>query len=153
MARSPNPIDIHVGGRIRLRRMLIGMSQEKLAEPGLTFQQVQKYEKGANRVGAGRLYTIACILGVPVQFFFDDMPPRAEALALEAAGGDVPANSLAEAPALMSFVGSSEGLQLNTAFERISERAVRRRILDLVAVVASSGEQRSLADGDVLEEV
>ena len=73
--RKPNPVDVHVGGRVRLRRMLLGMSQEKLGEHlGLTFQQVQKYEKGANRIGASRLFELARILGVNVQFFFEDLP-------------------------------------------------------------------------------
>ena len=72
--KTPNPIDVHVGSRVRLRRMLVGMSQEKLGEAlGLTFQQIQKYEKGANRIGASRLFMISQILGVPVQFFYDDM--------------------------------------------------------------------------------
>ena len=73
--KQPNPIDIHVGSRIRLRRTMLGMSQEKLGEAlGITFQQVQKYEKGTNRVGASRLQNIAAILGVPVSFFFEDAP-------------------------------------------------------------------------------
>src|SRR5690606_38472899 len=73
--RNPNPIDVHVGNRVRMRRMLIGMSQEKLGEKlGLTFQQVQKYEKGSNRVSASRLHHMAQILNVPVQYFFDDLP-------------------------------------------------------------------------------
>ena len=72
---KPNPVDIHVGARVRLRRTLLGMSQEKLGEAiGLTFQQVQKYERGANRVGASRLYDLSRVLEVPVSFFFDDMP-------------------------------------------------------------------------------
>src|SRR5918992_4717448 len=74
-ARRANPIDLHVGSRVRLRRMLLGMSQEKLAERlGLTFQQIQKYEKGINRIGASRLFDLAQVLGVPVQFFYDDAP-------------------------------------------------------------------------------
>src|SRR5215475_12186352 len=74
LRKSPNPIDVHVGSRVRLRRMLIGMSQEKLGEQlHLTFQQVQKYEKGTNRIGASRLFQISQILGVPVQFFYDDL--------------------------------------------------------------------------------
>lgn len=73
--RTPNPVDVHVGSRVRLRRTLLGMSQEKLAEAlGLTFQQVQKYERGANRVSASRMYDLSRALGVPVSFFFDDMP-------------------------------------------------------------------------------
>ena len=78
--RSMNPIDAHVGARVRLRRMLVGMSQERLGELlGVTFQQVQKYEKGANRIGASRLYEVSQILEVPVQFFFDDLPAAARA--------------------------------------------------------------------------
>ena len=72
--RKSNPVDIHVGGRVRLRRMLLGMSQEKLGESlGLTFQQIQKYEKGANRIGASRLFELARILGVNVQYFFEEL--------------------------------------------------------------------------------
>src|SRR5512145_286688 len=73
-SRRPNPIDIHVGSRVRLRRMLLGMSQEKLGERlGLTFQQIQKYEKGVNRIGASRLFDLAQVLGVPVQFFYEEL--------------------------------------------------------------------------------
>ena len=77
--KNPNPIDVHVGSRVRMRRMLVGLSQEKLGERlGLTFQQVQKYEKGSNRVSASRLYQMAQILGVPVQFFFEELPEQAK---------------------------------------------------------------------------
>src|SRR6202012_596679 len=80
---KPNPIDAHVGARVRLRRTLLGMSQEKLGEAiGLTFQQVQKYERGANRIGASRLYDLSRVLDVPVSFFFDDLNPEAAAAAL-----------------------------------------------------------------------
>ena len=83
MASHPNPIDVHVGGRVRLRRTLLGMSQDKLAQAlGLTFQQIQKYERGANRIGSSRLYHLSQILDVPVSFFFDDMPAE-----VAAAGG------------------------------------------------------------------
>src|SRR5579872_2247785 len=86
---QPNPIDIHVGARVRLRRTLLGMSQERLGKAiGLTFQQVQKYERGANRIGSSRLFELSKILDVPVSFFFDDIDPRAvlesEALLKEA---------------------------------------------------------------------
>src|ERR1700752_5241949 len=74
-SRRPNPIDVHVGSRVRFRRMLLGMSQEKLGEKlGLTFQQIQKYEKGINRIGASRLLDLAQVLGVPVQFFYEEAP-------------------------------------------------------------------------------
>jgi len=82
---KPNPIDVHVGTRVRLRRTLLGMSQEKLGDAlGLTFQQVQKYERGANRIGASRLYDLSRVLDVPVSFFFDDI----KAETVEAAQGD-----------------------------------------------------------------
>ena len=77
---APNPVDVHVGSRMRLRRTMLGLSQEKLGEAiGLTFQQVQKYERGANRIGASRLFDLARVLDVPVSFFFDDMPDAAAA--------------------------------------------------------------------------
>lgn len=130
--KVPNPIDVHVGSRVRLRRMLVGMSQERLGDMlGLTFQQVQKYEKGANRIGASRLYQISQILGVSVQFFFDDMP--------------VPEGSEAEgfaegqgSPYVMDFVSSAEGLQLNRAFTRIDKPAVRKKLLELVKSLSTN---------------
>jgi transcriptional regulator with XRE-family HTH domain len=128
--KSPNPIDIHVGSRVRLRRMLVGMSQEKLGEAlGLTFQQIQKYEKGANRIGASRLYQISQILGVPVQFFYDDMADEIRAKSEGFAEGD-------STPFVMDFVSSSEGLQLNRAFSSIEEPKVRKKLLDLVKALA-----------------
>jgi len=123
--KKPNPIDTHVGSRIRLRRNMLGMSQEKLGENlGITFQQVQKYEKGTNRVGASRLQAIASILGVPVAFFFEDAP-----------GQDVaPGGFAEESPTAFAveFCSTPEGLQLNRAFYRIADPKVRRRIVDLV---------------------
>jgi transcriptional regulator with XRE-family HTH domain len=123
--KKPNPVDTHVGSRIRLRRNMLGMSQEKLGESlGITFQQIQKYEKGTNRVGASRLQAIASILGVPVSFFFEDAPGQ------EAAGAgfaeDTPTSFAVE------FCSTPEGLQLNRAFFRITDAKVRRRIVDLV---------------------
>lgn len=132
--KKPNPIDIHVGSRIRLRRTMLGMSQEKLGESlGITFQQIQKYEKGTNRVGASRLQNIAGILNVPVSFFFEDAP------------GDQPgsATGMAEASSsnyVVDFLSSSEGLQLNRAFVKISDPKVRRRIVDLVKTLSAEGE-------------
>ena len=132
MHKTPNPIDVHVGNRVRMRRMLIGMSQEKLADKlGLTFQQVQKYEKGTNRISASRLYQIAGHLGVPVQFFFEDMPVK-----------DAPqpqATGLREAPAdgnIMSFLNSAEGLRLNRYFAQVKDAEVRRQIVNLVRTLA-----------------
>lgn len=131
-AKSPNPIDIHVGSRVRMRRNLVGYSQEKLGELlGLTFQQVQKYEKGTNRVSASRLYQIGKILSVPVQFFYDDLPEEIENSQYGFA------ESTTEAP-VMDFLSSSEGLQLNKAFASIEEPAVRRKVVELVKAIAGN---------------
>ena len=130
--KKPNPIDIHVGSRIRLRRTMLGMSQEKLGESlGITFQQIQKYEKGTNRVGASRLQNISSILNVPVSFFFEDAP------------GEGGASGMAEAPSsnyVVDFLSSSEGLQLNRAFVKISDPKVRRKLVDLVKALAAEAE-------------
>lgn len=131
--KKANPIDVHVGSRIRLRRNMMGMSQERLGDAlGITFQQVQKYEKGTNRVGASRLQAIASILGVPVSFFFD-----------EAANAEAAANGFAEPDqgfSLMEFCSSTEGLQLNRAYIAIDDVKVRRRVLDLVKALSASAE-------------
>ena len=128
--KQPNPIDIHVGSRIRLRRTMLGMSQEKLGEAlGITFQQVQKYEKGTNRVGASRLQNISSILGVPVAFFFEDAPGET--------GPDGTAGMQESSSTfVVNFLSSNEGLQLNRAFVKIADPKVRRRIIDLVKVLA-----------------
>lgn len=131
--KAPNPIDIHVGSRVRLRRVLIGMSQEKLGEQlGITFQQVQKYEKGTNRVGASRLYRISQVLGVPVAFFFEDI-----------VGQDPDGPGFGETKSerfVVDFISSAEGLQLNKAFLRISDPRVRRKVVELVQAVASDND-------------
>lgn len=127
-SRKPNPIDAHVGTRVRLRRMLLGMSQEKLGEHlGLTFQQVQKYEKGVNRIGASRLFDLSRVLGVPVQFFYDEAPT-------DIAEGII-APGFAEQPAesyVVEFLSTREGLELNKAFVKISDPKVRRSVVELV---------------------
>jgi transcriptional regulator with XRE-family HTH domain len=129
--KKPNPTDLHVGSRIRLRRNMLGMSQEKLGEHlGITFQQIQKYEKGTNRVGASRLQAIANILSVPVAFFFEDLPGEQAA----ASSGFAEDPSAASA---LEFCTSAEGLQLNRAFVRISDLKVRRKIIELVKALAS----------------
>ncbi|MXN66814.1 helix-turn-helix transcriptional regulator [Rhizobiales bacterium] len=127
--KAPNPIDVHVGSRVRLRRMMLGMSQEKLGESlGITFQQIQKYEKGTNRIGASRLQHIATVLKVPVSFFFEDAPGSPE---------DVPASGDSQQTSyVVDFLSSSEGLSLNKAFVRIEDAKVRRRIVDLVRSIA-----------------
>ena len=125
-SRKPNPIDAHVGARVRLRRLLVGMSQEKLGERvGLTFQQIQKYEKGVNRIGASRLYQFSDILEVPIQFFFEDAPTIDGAPApgfTESGGTDF----------YYDFLNSREGLELNRAFMKIADPKIRRTIIDLV---------------------
>ena len=125
--KAPNPIDKHVGSRVRLRRMMLGMSQEKLGDAlDLTFQQVQKYEKGTNRIGASRLQQISQILQVPVSFFFEGAPTSGER-----AESDGP-----PAPTYVSeFLASSEGLALTKAFMQIEDLRVRRRIVDLVEAI------------------
>jgi transcriptional regulator with XRE-family HTH domain len=133
--KQANPVDARVGHRVRLRRMLMGMSQERLGERlGLTFQQVQKYEKGVNRIGAGRLFEIAGILSVPVSFFYED----AEA-ALTATPGFAEDD---ESGSVMEFIASGEGLQLTLAFMRIKDAKVRRRILDLVRELSDEVEKK-----------
>ena len=128
--KAPNPVDKYVGSRVRMRRIMLGMSQEKLGEAlGLTFQQVQKYEKGTNRVGASRLQQISEILRVPVSFLFDGGPSSV-------ANGD----SFGEgsSPAYVSdFLATSEGLALTRAFTRISDGKLRRSIVELVEQIAS----------------
>lgn len=140
--RKPNPIDVHVGGRVRMRRMLLGMSQEKLGELlGLTFQQVQKYEKGTNRIGASRLFDLARILGVPVQFFYDEAPTNSDKGLATAGFAD---EAEAGTEYVVDFLGSREGIELNRAFVRITDPKVRRSIVDLVRNLAE--EQDSPAD-------
>lgn len=134
-SRRANPMDVHVGTRVRLRRMLLGMSQEKLGEHlGLTFQQVQKYEKGVNRIGASRLFDLAKVLGVPVQFFYDDAPSgvMTDASALAGAGfAEQPGESY-----VVDFLSTREGLELNKAFARITDPKVRRSVVELVRSLA-----------------
>ncbi len=133
---TPHPVDIHVGSRVRMRRTLLGMSQEKLGDAlGLTFQQVQKYERGANRVGASRLFQISRILDVPVSFFFDEM--AAESAAATA--------GLAEEAAPSSFdpIAKLETLELVRAYYRISDPRVRKRIFELTKAVAGTVRRRS----------
>ncbi|MGA7489424.1 MAG: helix-turn-helix transcriptional regulator [Xanthobacteraceae bacterium] len=131
--KAPNPIDKHVGSRVRMRRMMLAMSQEKLGDAlGLTFQQVQKYEKGTNRIGASRLQQISHILQVPVAFFFEGAPNL---------HGPSDGTKEAPSPAYVSdFLATSEGLSLTKAFMRIKESKLRRRIVDLVEEIAGDGD-------------
>jgi len=130
MTANPNPVDIHVGGRVRLRRTLLGMSQEKLGQAlGLTFQQVQKYERGANRIGSSRLYHLSQILDVPIAFFFDDMP--AEILSGASGMGEQIQQRFELDPRV-----KRETLELVRAYYRITDTRVRKRLFEMVKAVA-----------------
>lgn len=135
--KTPNPVDIHVGSRVRMRRMLVGMSQDALGgKLGLTFQQVQKYEKGSNRIGASRLYQIAQTLNVPVDYFYEGLE----------ANGQKSGSGFSDTPAAdfnLEFLSTTEGLALTAAFSSIEDADVRKRILDLVKALArtSSAQQ------------
>ena len=131
MKKSPNSTDIHVGSRIRMRRVMLGLSQEKLGDGlGITFQQVQKYEKGSNRVGASRLQRISEVLQVPVSFFF-------EGLASKAAGKERGTEAL---DYVADFIASSDGLALIRSFSKIKNAKLRRSIIDLVERAAGVPE-------------
>jgi len=127
--RIANPVDKHVGSRIRMRRLMLGMSQEKLGDGlGLTFQQVQKYEKGTNRIGAGRLQHISQLLQVPVPFFFEGAP-------------HLPGEPIGIGPApspayVFNFLATTDGLALTKAFMQIKQTSLRRRIVHLVEEIA-----------------
>jgi transcriptional regulator with XRE-family HTH domain len=141
----PNAIDVHVGTRIRLRRTLMGLSQERLGEAlGLTFQQVQKYERGANRVGASRLFDLARVLDVPISFFYDDMPDSVAKTYGSVA--NVPVGAVS-GQRTYAFADVQEGfsddtmqrretLDLVRAYYRITDSAVRKRMLDLIKSLA-----------------
>jgi transcriptional regulator with XRE-family HTH domain len=130
----PNPIDVHVGQRVRQRRTLLGMSQERLGRAlGLTFQQVQKYERGANRVGASRLFEMACILDVPVSYFFEDIDSGV------AARGRAHASGVAEeteTPYEIDPMSKRETLELVRAYYRIGDPKVRRRLFEMTKALA-----------------
>lgn len=136
---KPNPIDVHVGGRVRLRRTLLGMSQEKLGEAlGLTFQQVQKYERGANRIGASRLYDLSRVLDVPVSFFFDDMSDETKTQTpslLLGTGLEEPASAFEHNP-----MTKRETLELVRAYYRIIDPSVRKRVYELAKALADSAD-------------
>jgi transcriptional regulator with XRE-family HTH domain len=128
--RDPNFIDVHVGNRMRMRRQLVGMSQEKLGELlGITFQQVQKYEKGANRISASRLYLSAKIMGVPVQFFFDDLP------GVESHGGMSEAR---DEDTVLSSLMNADGVTLARAFRDATSANKRKLISSVARLIAES---------------
>lgn len=130
--KTPNPIDIFVGSRVRLRRLMVGMSQEALADRlGVTFQQVQKYEKGTNRISASRLQAISDVFRVPPSFFFQDDESAVPTAGVAHETGDV-----------STFVSSKEGLDLNRAFLKIGDSSVRKSIIALATALSkASGEQ------------
>ena len=128
--KLPNLIDKHVGSRVRMRRQMLKMSQEKLGNAvGLTFQQIQKYEKGTNRIGASRLQQIAEVLSVPVPFFFEGAPQSSARLQIV---GEAPSPTY-----LTEFLATSDGLALVNAFRRIKSVSVKRCIVRLVEQVAN----------------
>lgn len=128
--KAPNLTDKHVGARVRMRRIMLGISQEELGDAlGVAYQQVQKYEKGTNRIGAGRLQHIAHILRVPVSFFFEHAP---------GVSGQSQGDDNAPLPAYVSdFMATSDGLALTKAFMRIKNAKLRRRIVDLVEQIVA----------------
>jgi transcriptional regulator with XRE-family HTH domain len=129
MIKSPSPVDRHVGSRVRLRRTLLGMSQERLGEIlGVTFQQIQKYEKGINRIGAGRLQAIGSALGVPITFFYEGLP------------GDRPGGPENFSTAVME---TPEGIRLVRAFAAIEDDQVRRKVIELVEAFVTSRREKA----------
>jgi transcriptional regulator with XRE-family HTH domain len=137
---EPSPIDVHVGARVRLRRTLLGMSQEKLGNAiGLTFQQVQKYERGANRIGASRLFDLSRVLDVPISFFFDDLPPDFDVHGFSPNQGfseDRPDGYDSDPMA------KRETLELVRAYYRIPDKQLRRRLFDLAKALANTPPDR-----------
>ena len=135
-AGTPHPVDVHVGGRLRIRRTMIGMSQEKLGEAvGLTFQQIQKYERGANRIGCSRLYQFSHLLNVPVAFFFEDMPSDALGKVANAFAADM--SDHAQSDLSDDPLSRQESLELVQAYYRISDPKVRKRLFDLLRSLAN----------------
>ncbi len=135
MASKPDPIDVHVGSRVRLRRTLLGMSQEKLGDAlGLTFQQIQKYERGANRIGASRLYKIAKILNVPVSYFYEELPEDVES-------ANRGLSDIAPEPFEVDQLNKRETLELVRAYYRVRDARVRKRIFELIKAIAKSDQE------------
>jgi transcriptional regulator with XRE-family HTH domain len=132
MSKAPNPVDKLMGARLRMRRMMKGLSQERLGEAiGVTFQQIQKYEKGLNRISASRLQRLAQVLEAPAGYFLEGRPSPAGGFA---EGGD-------EGDHVMAFLSSSEGVELNRAFRKIRSASIRRRIVDLVVQLAAEEDK------------
>jgi transcriptional regulator with XRE-family HTH domain len=137
---TPNPIDTHVGNRIKWRRKVLGLSQQQMADKmGLTFQQIQKYEKGLNRVGASRLWDISRVLGVSMDFFFADMPSEIESQSPMMLGKKLP-NSLHEDGPEIDYdpMKRKETLELVTAYYNINNRKIAKYLFDLIVAVSKS---------------
>jgi transcriptional regulator with XRE-family HTH domain len=136
---SPSPVDLHVGSRVRLRRTLLGMSQEKLGNAvGLTFQQIQKYERGANRIGASRLFDMSRVLDVPVQFFFDEMPVETVAEDYRPPSGAPESNIVV---ADQDPMAKRETLELVRTYYRIPNANLRRKLFELAKALANTALQ------------
>jgi len=133
---GPRPVDVHVGRRLRLRRTLLGISQERLAESvNLTFQQIQKYERGANRMGASRLYELSGILDVPIAYFFDDMPKDVQSTRGAFARG---MSDQAQAKMDSDPLTRRETLELVRAYYKIANPSVRKRLYELIRSIGKS---------------
>ena len=145
---APNPIDVYVGARVKMRRTLMGMSQEKLGEQiGLTFQQVQKYERGMNRISASRLFDIGKVLEVPISFFFEDMDDQVAGASPRMLAG---AGELAEEPVAFNFdpMTKRETLELVRCYYMIPDRRAAKRLLDLVKAMAAPSEGGDVGETD-----
>ena len=137
MVKAADDVDAHIGSRVRLRRVMVGVSQEQLGEAlGITFQQIQKYEKGLNRIGAGRLYRISQVLKAPVSYFFEGLPH------LNGSSTSIEICEVAEEEGriVMDFLATQEGYALSRAFSRISDTATRRRLVELVRTIADADQ-------------
>ncbi len=134
--KGPNPIDVHVGARVRLRRNLLGLTLQTLAKAvGVTYQQLQKYERGVNRVGASRLFNLGRALDVPISFFFEDLSPAA------AGGGRRRARGLSEAPAAVlepDLLSKPETVELIRSYYRVTDPGLRKRVLDLLKILGKA---------------
>ncbi len=134
--KGPHPIDVHVGSRVRLRRRLLGMNQTKLAKAvGVTYQQLQKYERGVNRIGASRLFNLSRVLGVPISFFFEDLSPAAAGARKRRTRG------LSEAPAAVlepDSLSKRETVELVRAYYRVTDPQLRKRFLDLLKALGKA---------------
>jgi transcriptional regulator with XRE-family HTH domain len=134
-----DPVDVHVGSRVRLRRTLLGLSQEKLGEAvGLTFQQIQKYERGANRIGASRMYDLAHVLDVPVAYFFEDMPDEIKKRD-DAPSDSLGVHTLEEAD--KDPLTRRETLELVRAYYKVGSSAVRKRVFELIKSLAKMNDE------------